>query len=190
MVLTLRFEVRHTARLRGRGRGSLDGGLDGLRHHRPGGLRHGCAGWGHQVDFRRRRFSAIAHDFGAAADTVVNWLWRQIAAATAVSLGGPGFEAVLAITAGIAVTVGLGLFVIQVVTSVVRHQPGGLVRAGRGLLVAFVAGGAAIAVVNLLLGAVDALSSGVVQVATGGNMSNSARSCWPRRRSHRYQTER
>ena len=115
-------------------------------------------------------FSAIAHDFGAAADSVVNWLWRQISAATAVSLGGPGFNTELAITAAIAVTVGLGLFTIQVVVSVLRHQPGGLVRAGRGLLVAFVAGGAAIAVVNLLLAAVDDLASGVVQVATGGNI--------------------
>ncbi len=115
-------------------------------------------------------FSAIAHDFGAAADSAVNWLWRQISAATAVSLGGPGFNTELAITAAIAVTVGLGLFTIQVIISVVRHQPGGLVRAGRGLLVAFVAGGAAIAVVNLLLAAVDDLSSGVVQVATGGNI--------------------
>jgi hypothetical protein len=101
---------------------------------------------------------------------VINWLWRQISAATAVSLGGPGFTAELEITAGIAVTVGLGLFVIQVIAAVVRHQPGGLARAGRGLLVAFVAGGAAVAVVNLLLGAVDDLSAGVVQVATGGNI--------------------
>jgi hypothetical protein len=115
-------------------------------------------------------FSAIAHDFGAAAESVVNWLWRQISAATAVSLGGPGFSTELAITAGIAVTVGVGLFVIQVIVSVVRHQPGGLVRAARGLLVAFMAGGAAIAVVNLLLAAVDDLSSGVVQMATGGNI--------------------
>lgn len=115
-------------------------------------------------------FSAIAHDFGAAADSVVNWLWRQISAATAIALGGPGFNAELAITAAIAMTVGLGLFTIQVIVSVVRHQPGGLVRAGRGLLVAFVAGGVAIAVVNLLLAAVDDLSSGVVQVATGGNI--------------------
>src|SRR5579875_2553251 len=115
-------------------------------------------------------FSAIARDFGAAADAVVNWLWRQISAATAVSLGGPGFSEELAITAAIAATIGLGLFTIQVMVSVVRHQPGGLVRAARGLLVAFVAGGAAITVVNVLLVAVDDLSSGVVQVATGGNI--------------------
>ena len=116
-------------------------------------------------------FSAIAHDFGQAADSVVNWLWRQISAATAVSLGGSGFGSEIAITAAIAVTVGVGLFVIQVIMSVLRHQPGGLARAARGLLVAFVAGGLAIAVLDVLLEAVDSLSAGVVQVATGGTIT-------------------
>ena len=116
-------------------------------------------------------FSAIAHDFGQAADSVVNWLWRQISAATTVTLGGPGFAAEMAVTAAIAVTVGVGLFAIQVIVSVLRHQPGGLARAGRGLLVAFVAGGLAIAVVDVCLAAVDNLSAGVVQVATGGTIT-------------------
>ena len=116
-------------------------------------------------------FSAIAHDFGDAADSVVNWLWRQISAATAVSLGGRGFAADMAITAAIAATVGLGIFVLQVAAAAVRHEPGGLARAGRGLLIAFVAGGVAIATVNVALEAVDALSAGVVQVATGGSIS-------------------
>jgi type IV secretion system protein TrbL len=116
-------------------------------------------------------FSAIAHDFGQAADSVVKWLWKQTSAATTVSLGGKGFATDLAITASIAATIGLGLFAIQIVASVVRREPGGLARAGRGLLVAFVAGAAAIAVVNLLLAAVDDLSAGVVQVATGGSIN-------------------
>ena len=116
-------------------------------------------------------FSAIAHDFGQAADSVVNWLWRQISAATTVTLGGPGFAAEMAVTAAIAVTIGVGLFAIQVIVSVLRHQPGGLARAGRGLLVAFVAGGLAIAVVDVCLAAVDSLSAGVVQVATGGTIT-------------------
>jgi type IV secretion system protein TrbL len=116
-------------------------------------------------------FSAIAHDFGQAAESIVNWLWQQISAATAVSLGGSGFDSEISITAAIAVTVGVGLFVIQVVVSVLRHQPGGLARAGRGLLVAFVAGGLSIAVLDVLLEAVDSLSAGVVQVATGGTIT-------------------
>jgi len=50
---------------------------------------------------------------------------------------------------------------------VARREPAGLGRAIRGLLVAFIAGGAAVAVVNLLLGATDALCNGVVQTAVG-----------------------
>jgi hypothetical protein len=116
-------------------------------------------------------FSAIAHDFGQAADSVVSWLWQQISAATTVSLSGKGFATDLAITASIAATVGLGLFAIQIAVSVLRREPGGLARAGRGLLVAFVTGAAAIAMVNLLLAAVDDLCNGVVQVATGGSIN-------------------
>ena len=92
-------------------------------------------------------------------------------AATTVTLGGPGFAAEMAITAAIAVTVGVGLFAIQVIVAALRHQPGGLARAGRGLLVAFVAGGLAIGVVDVCLAAVDSLSAGVVQVATGGTIT-------------------
>ena len=116
-------------------------------------------------------FSDIAHDLGDAADSVVNWLWRQISAATAVSLGGRGFASEMAITAAIAATAGGGIFVLQVTVATVRHEPGGLARAGRGLLIAFAAGGVAIAMVNVALEAVDALSAGVVQAATGGTIS-------------------
>jgi type IV secretion system protein TrbL len=112
-------------------------------------------------------FTEIANDFGQAADSAVNWLWAETSAATSVTLGGAGWKTDLGITTALAVSIGLGLFVIQVIASAVRREPGGLARAGRGLLVAFVAGGAAIAVTNLLLGASDAVSAGIVQVGTG-----------------------
>jgi hypothetical protein len=112
-------------------------------------------------------FTEIARDFGQAADAAVNWLWAQTSAATSVTLGGAGWETDLGITTALAVSIGLGLFVIQVIASVLRREPSGLARAGRGLLVAFVAGGAAIATTNLLLGASDALSAGIVQVGAG-----------------------
>jgi type IV secretion system protein TrbL len=112
-------------------------------------------------------FSAIAHDFAKAADSAVNWLWGQMSAATAVTLGGAGWQTDLGITVALAVTIGLGLFVIQVIASTIRREPGDLVRAGRGLLVAFVAGGAAIAVTNLLLAASDGISAGIVRVGAG-----------------------
>jgi type IV secretion system protein TrbL len=115
-------------------------------------------------------FDSIAHYFGQAADSAVNWLWAQIGSATTVHLGGHGFDLDVGIVAAISATVAVGLFVIQLITATLRRDPGGLARAVKGLVVAFVAGGAAIAVVNVLIGVTDRLSAGVVQVATGGSI--------------------
>jgi hypothetical protein len=112
-------------------------------------------------------FAAIARDFGKAADAAINWLWGQLSSATAVHLGGHGFQVDLGIVTAITAVVAVGLFIIQLIASTLRRDPGGLARAAKGLFVAFIAGGAAIAVTNLLLRAVDSLSAGVVQVAMG-----------------------
>jgi len=112
-------------------------------------------------------FDSIATSFGQAAHNATNWLWNQLGAATAVHLGGSGFSKVTGIVATIAAVVGLALFMVQVIQSVLRREPGGLARAVKGLLVAFVAGAAAAGVVDLLLGAVDALCNGVVQMVVG-----------------------
>jgi hypothetical protein len=116
-------------------------------------------------------FDSIAHDFAKAADSAVNWLWAQTSTATAIHLGGSGFQLDLGIVATIAVTVAVGLFVIQLIGTTLRRDPGGLARAVKGLLVAFIGGGAAIAVTNILLAAVDSLSAGVVRAATGDTIS-------------------
>jgi hypothetical protein len=91
-------------------------------------------------------FSEIAKNFADAAGSAVNWLWSQISAATAISLTGPTFGKDLAIVTTLAVVVATGLFVIQVIASVLRRDPSGLARALKGLLVAFVGSVAAIAV--------------------------------------------
>jgi hypothetical protein len=115
-------------------------------------------------------FSSIAHEFGHMADSAVNWLWAQTSDATAVRLGGTGFQLDLGIVATIAVTVAVGLFAIQVMASTLRRDPGGLWRAAKGLVVAFLGAGIAIGATNALLAAVDALSAGVVQAATGQSL--------------------
>ena len=51
---------------------------------------------------------------------------------TAVQLGGTGFKD-LGIVVAITGTVAVGLFVIQVITSVLHRDPGGLARAANGL---------------------------------------------------------
>jgi len=116
-------------------------------------------------------FGSIARDFGDAAQTVIGWLWSQLSSATAIRLGGAGFDADLAIVATISATVAVGLFVVQVISSALRRDPGGLVRAGKGLVIAFIAGGVAAAVTNAALVAVDALSAGVVQTAMGTDIA-------------------
>jgi hypothetical protein len=116
-------------------------------------------------------FSSIAHDFGQAAGSAVNWLWAQTSSASAVHLGGSGFDVDLGIVAAIAATVAVGLFVIQLIGSTLRRDPSGLGRALKGLVIAFIGGGVAIAVTNILLSATDSLSAGVVQVATGDSIS-------------------
>jgi hypothetical protein len=120
-------------------------------------------------------FNAIAESFGQAADHAVSWLWGQMSAATAVHLGGAGFNLELGITAAIAGVVAVGLFAIQIIQSVLRREAGGLARAMKGLVVAFIGGGVAIAVVNLLLQATDDLCAGVVQAATGTDITGLGR---------------
>ena len=112
-------------------------------------------------------FSQIAHDFGEAAASTINWLWGQLSQASAVQLSGKGFELDLGIVAAITGVIAVALFVTQLMASVLRRDAGGLGRALRGLVVAFVGGGAAVGVTNLVLAAVDSLSAGVVQVAMG-----------------------
>ena len=115
-------------------------------------------------------FGAIANDFGNAADSAVNWLWGQISGATAISLTGSAMVHDLAIVTTLAVVVATGLFIIQIIASLLRQDGAGLARAVKGLLTAFMGSVAAIAVTSLLLAAVDALSAGFVQAATGGSV--------------------
>jgi hypothetical protein len=115
-------------------------------------------------------FSDIAKDFGNAADSAVNWLWGQISGATAISLSGTAMTRDLAIVATLAVVVATGLFIIQIISSVLRRDGAGLARAVKGLLIAFVGSVAAIAITSLLLTAVDVISAGFVQAATGDSV--------------------
>ena len=117
-------------------------------------------------------FSSIAHDFANMADSGTNWLWGQMGTATAVHLGGAGFSLDIGIVLAITATVALGLFLIQIMASVLRRDAGGLARAAKGLVVAFIGGGIAVAVTNLLLVAIDSLCNGVVQAATSSSLSD------------------
>ena len=115
-------------------------------------------------------FGSIAHDFATAADSTINWLWAQMSDATAIRLGGTAFNELLAVAGLVAIVIAVGIFAIQMAISAVRRDPSGIGRAAGGLVVMGLGGGAAIAVTELLLQAVDAISAGVLQVTTGDSM--------------------
>jgi hypothetical protein len=116
-------------------------------------------------------FSSVASDFGNTADSAINWLWQQMSTSSAISLGGANFELDLGIVASIAAVVCLGLFVIQMAMSALKHDAGGVGRALRGLVIATVGCAITLASLDVLLGAVDQLCAGVVKVATGGTVA-------------------
>ena len=116
-------------------------------------------------------FSNIAGWFGKAASQATTWLWQEIGSATSVNLESPQLTSDLLATSAIAVVLSLALFLVQVITSVLRREPGGLGRAVKGLVVALVASVFALAVTRILLGVVDSLSEGVVSYAMGTNIA-------------------
>jgi type IV secretion system protein TrbL len=115
-------------------------------------------------------FSHIAGFFGNAALSTTTWLWDQIGSATSLDLRSPQLAKELEATTAIAAVLCMGLFLIQVITSVLRHEPAGLGRAARGLLVSFLGSVFALASAELLMGAIDALSAGVVSFTMGTNI--------------------
>ena len=116
-------------------------------------------------------FSTMAGWFGKAADQATSWLWAQIGSATAINLDSPQLRTDLLATGAIAVTLTLGLFLVQVITSVLRREPAGLGRAAKGLVIALVMSVFAFSVTKILLGAVDQLSEGVVSYTMGTDIA-------------------
>lgn len=108
-------------------------------------------------------FGSIAGYFGLAAQNAITWLWQQLGEATTLDLQSPALIREMAITGSIAATLCLGLFVIQVTSAALRGHAPALGRAFAGLLISFVGSALALATTRVLLGAVDALSEGVVQ---------------------------
>jgi hypothetical protein len=116
-------------------------------------------------------FSNIAGWFGKAASQATTWLWQEIGSATSVNLNSPQLGTDLLATSAIAVVLSLGLFLVQVITSALRREPGGLGRAVKGLAISLVASVFALSVTKILLGTVDSLSEGVVSYSMGTNIA-------------------
>jgi type IV secretion system protein TrbL len=114
-------------------------------------------------------FSGIAKAFGQAAISAATWLWEQIDAATSLNLKDPALTSEIAVVGGLALIFTMGIFLMQVIASVLLQHPGGLARAVRGLAVSFVGAAAAITITQAALAAVDALSAGVITAVIGGD---------------------
>jgi hypothetical protein len=115
-------------------------------------------------------FDSIADQFAQAANSATTWLWSQIDDATRLDLSSPQLLHEMATTAAVAGVVCLGLFVIQVAGASLRHEPGALGRALKGLIISAFGSAAALASTRLLISAVDALCAGFVAATMGTNM--------------------
>lgn len=116
-------------------------------------------------------FSSIAHSFANVATSMTSWLWHQLDNATSIDLTTASLKSDLIATGAIAALVTFALFLIQVIASTLRQEPGGLVRAVRGLGIAFIGAAFAVAATQLLLSAVDGLCNALVRFALGTDMS-------------------
>jgi len=76
----------------------------------------------------------------------------------------------MAVTSAIAGVLCLGLFLLQVTTATLRREPAAIGRALKGLLISAIGSAGALACTRVFLGAVDALSEGVVSYTMGTNM--------------------
>jgi len=114
-------------------------------------------------------FSGIAKAFGQAAISAAAWLWEQIDAAASLNLKDPALTSEIAVVGGLALIFTMGIFLMQVIASVLLQHPGGLARAVRGLAVSFLGAAAAIMITQTALAAVDALSAGVITTVIGGD---------------------
>ena len=122
------------------------------------------------TDATHDAFSNIAGWFAQAAGKATTWLWDELGSATSINLDSPHLATDLAVTGAIAAVLCLGLFLLQVITATLRREPGALGRATKGLLIALLASAFALTVTKILLGAVDALSDGVVRYAMNTNV--------------------
>lgn len=98
---------------------------------------------------------AIGGAFVAAADQVSSIALQALDATTQIDLNASWFRQNLAVIAAVTLPIVLGLFLLQVMGSVLRREPGGLGRAVAGLAKAMFGATVAVAVTQLALLATD-----------------------------------
>jgi hypothetical protein len=110
----------------------------------------------------------VASAVGDAAKAVIDGMLSALNATTQVDFNAGWFAAQTKVMAALVLPVVMGFFLIQIIGSVLRREPGGLARAGLGLGKALLAGAAAIPILQLLLVACDEMCKAVIGSSAGG----------------------
>lgn len=107
----------------------------------------------------------LGRSFVVGAEQVGQLALGAMSASTSIDLSVGWFRANVAVIAAIAVPVVVGLFVVQVLTSVLRREAGGLVRAVVGVGKAMLGAALALGVTQLALTAVDGICEYIASAA-------------------------
>lgn len=107
----------------------------------------------------------LGGSFVGGAEQIGQLALAALSSSTSIDLSVGWFRANVAVIAAIALPVVVGLFVVQVLTSVLRHEAGGLVRAVIGVAKAMLGAALALGVTQLALTAVDGICEYIASAA-------------------------
>ena len=115
-------------------------------------------------------FDWLAYAMGSAAAWLFEAVWSAFDSTTLVDVTAPGYLDVFNVLFGVAVFVTLVFFCFQLITGLVRRDPGALSRAGLGLGKSILGSFVVISLTAILLEITDQLAIGIVH-ATGNTMA-------------------
>ncbi|MGV8966594.1 MAG: hypothetical protein ACOH2F_09965 [Cellulomonas sp.] len=115
----------------------------------------------------------LGRAFIDGAESIAVMALASLDGTTAIDLSASWFRSNVAVIAAITLPVVVGLFVLQVLSSVLRHEPGGLVRAITGVGKALIGSALALAVTQVALTAVDGICAFIASSA-GLSVSSAA----------------
>ncbi|WP_164545259.1 type IV secretion system protein [Antribacter gilvus] len=107
----------------------------------------------------------LAEVMGDAASWLITNLWTVFDATTAVDLTSDRFTSVYGLVFGVAVFLMLAFFLLQLITGMLRREPGALARAAGGLAKSALGSFAVVALTGTLLEITDQVCVGIVAAA-------------------------
>ncbi len=116
-------------------------------------------------------FDWLASAMGAAAGWLFEQVWNIFDTTTLIDVANPGYTKVYSLIFGVAIFVMLIFFCFQLITGLIRREPGTLGRALTGLAKSVLGSFLVLTIVGLLLEATDQICIGIVQ-ATGNTMES------------------